>query len=76
MDSEGTFLRHAKGLTIRDNSDKEVQIVTIGSADKVRGYYYYLCDINLMDGIKIFSFKNSHILIFRPNLYTCEEPAP
>jgi len=42
----------------------------------VRGCYSYLCDINLMDSIKIFPFKNRRILIFRPNLYTCEEPAP
>ena len=26
----------------------------------------YLCYINLMDGIEIFSFKNRGILIFRP----------
>jgi hypothetical protein len=40
IDSEGTFLLHARGFTIRGNSDDKVQIVTIGSADKVRGYYF------------------------------------
>jgi hypothetical protein len=43
VDSEGTFLRHARGLTIRSNSGDEVEIVTIGSADEVRGYDSYLC---------------------------------
>jgi len=40
VDSEGTFLLYARGLTIRGNSDDKVQIVTIRSADKVRGYYF------------------------------------
>jgi len=40
IDSEGTFLLHARGFTIRGNSDDKAQIVTIGSADKVRGYYF------------------------------------
>jgi hypothetical protein len=35
IDSEGTFLLHARGFTIRGNSDDKVQIVTIKSADKV-----------------------------------------
>jgi hypothetical protein len=35
-----TILLHARGLTIRGNSDDKVQIVTIGSADEVRGYYF------------------------------------
>ena len=39
VDSKGTFLLHARGLTIRGNSDK-VQIVIIGSADEVWGYYF------------------------------------
>jgi hypothetical protein len=33
---------------IRDNSGAEVQIVTIRSADKARGYHSYLCYINLI----------------------------
>jgi len=40
IDSEGTFLLYLRGLTIRGNSDNKVQIVTIGSADKVRGYHF------------------------------------
>ena len=36
---------------IRGSSDDEVQIVTIGSPDKARGYYSYLCYINLKNGI-------------------------
>jgi hypothetical protein len=35
-----TILLHARGLTIRGNSDDKVQIVTIGSASEVRGYYF------------------------------------
>jgi hypothetical protein len=54
VDSKGIFLRHAKGLTIRDNSDK------------VRGYHSYLCHINLMDSIKISHSKTVGILIFCP----------
>jgi hypothetical protein len=51
VDSEGTFLRDARGLTIRASGDDKVQIVTIGSADEVRGYHSYLYYINLMNGI-------------------------
>jgi len=51
VDSEGTFLRHTRDLMIRGSSDDEVQIVTIGSADEVRGYHSYLCYINLMNRI-------------------------
>jgi hypothetical protein len=40
VDSEGTFLPHARGLTIRGNSDDKVQIVTIGSANEVRDYHF------------------------------------
>jgi len=40
INSEGTFLLYIKGLTIRGNSDDKVQIVTIKSADKVRGYHF------------------------------------
>jgi hypothetical protein len=40
VDSKGTFLLYARGLTIRGNSDNKVQIVIIGSADKVRGYHF------------------------------------
>jgi len=40
IDSEGTFLLYLRGLTIRGNSDDKVQIVTIGSADEVRGYHF------------------------------------
>ena len=40
VDSEGTFLLYARGLTIKGNSDDKVQIVTIGSADEVQGYYF------------------------------------
>ena len=40
VDSKDTFLLHARGLTIRGNSNDKVQIVTIGSADEVRGYYF------------------------------------
>jgi hypothetical protein len=40
VDSESTFLLHARGLTIRGNSDDKVQVVTIGSADEVRGYHF------------------------------------
>jgi len=31
----------------------------------------YLCYINLMGGIEIFSFKNRGILIFRPTFIYC-----
>ena len=40
MDSKGTFLLDARGLTIKGNGDDKVQIVTIGSADEVRGYHF------------------------------------
>jgi len=40
VDSEGTFLLYARGLTIRGNSNDKVQIVTIRSADEVRGYHF------------------------------------
>jgi hypothetical protein len=40
VDSEGTFLLYARGLTIRGNDDDKVQIVTIGSANEVRGYHF------------------------------------
>jgi hypothetical protein len=40
INSEGTFLLHARGLIIRGNSDNKVQIVIIKSADKVRGYHF------------------------------------
>jgi hypothetical protein len=40
VDSEGTFLLHARGLTIKGNSDDKVQIVTIRSADEVQGYHF------------------------------------
>jgi len=40
VDSKGTFLLHARGLTIRGNSNDKVQIVTIRSADEVRGYHF------------------------------------
>jgi hypothetical protein len=39
VNSEGTFLLYARGFTIRGNGDDKVQIVTIGSADEVRGYH-------------------------------------
>jgi hypothetical protein len=73
IDGEGTFLRYTKGLTIMDDSDDEMQIVTIGSADKVRVYDSYLYYINLIDGIEIFSFKNRCILIFRPRINSRKE---
>jgi len=40
INSEGTFLLYARGLIIRGNSDDKVQIVIIGSADKVQGYHF------------------------------------
>jgi hypothetical protein len=40
VDSEGTFLLYARGLTIRGNNDDKVQIVTIESANEVRGYHF------------------------------------
>jgi hypothetical protein len=40
INNKGTFLLYVRGLTIRGNSDDKVQIVTIKSADEVRGYYF------------------------------------
>jgi hypothetical protein len=40
VDSKSTFLLYARGLIIRGNSDNKVQMVTIGSTNKVQGYYF------------------------------------
>jgi len=49
MNSAHTCVGNA--IARRGAANDEVQIVTIRSAVEVRGYYSYLCYINLMNGI-------------------------